>query len=74
MARLSALLNEDRRKKGTDSTPCLLAGQRAYGASMFLGKTAPGRAFRIRRNTMHGIIYLVGLIVVVMAILSFLGL
>ncbi|MGH6769487.1 MAG: hypothetical protein ACRECO_10765 [Xanthobacteraceae bacterium] len=33
-----------------------------------------GRGWRLWRQAMHGIIYLVGLIVVIMAILSFFGL
>jgi hypothetical protein len=44
-------------------------------ALRFIGRLrAPVRALHRRSNPMNGIIYLIGLIVVVMAILSFFGL
>ena len=41
---------------------------------LFMNREASLISYRNRRKFMHGIIYLVGLVVVVLAILSFLGL
>jgi hypothetical protein len=44
------------------------------GTFLLCGSFLPGRRDKQRRLTMHGLIYLIGLIVVIMFILSLLGL
>jgi hypothetical protein len=61
--------------RGSRSREELLNDRNSYVGELFVGRSSTAaRKFARRRSVMDGIIYLVGLIVIIMFILSFLGL